>query len=211
VRGKIDVEVAGLGGDVQWAKVDASAYYFMPLLFDGVVLKLEGNAGHVEPFPGGDKVPILDRFFKGGDSLRGFMRSGIGPRMRNEFTGELDSIGATTYAIGTVEVNFPLGLPEAFGLEGAVFSDFGTAFGAPESSEIAGSGSCLANSGAPNNVAAVADCDVLGKSVSLRASIGAGVIWQSPFGPLRLDVAYPLVKEDFDETELVRFSIGTRF
>jgi outer membrane protein insertion porin family len=101
VRGKIDVEVAGLGGDVQWAKVDASAYYFMPLLFDGVVLKLEGNAGHIEPFPGGDKVPILDRFFKGGDSLRGFMRSGIGPRMRNEFTGELDSIGATTYAIGT--------------------------------------------------------------------------------------------------------------
>jgi outer membrane protein assembly factor BamA len=60
------------------------------------------------------------------------MRSGIGPRMRNEFNGELDSIGATTYAIGTVEVNFPLGLPEAFGLEGAVFSDFGTAFGAPE-------------------------------------------------------------------------------
>jgi outer membrane protein insertion porin family len=47
--------------------------------------------------------------------------------------------------------------------------------------------------------------------VAFRASVGAGVIWQSPFGPLRLDVAYPLVKEDFDETELVRFSIGTRF
>jgi outer membrane protein insertion porin family len=37
------------------------------------------------------------------------------------------------------------------------------------------------------------------------------VIWQSPFGPLRLDVAYPVLKESFDETELVRFSIGTRF
>jgi outer membrane protein insertion porin family len=117
VRGKVEVEVAGLGGDVEWAKIDASGHYFMPLLFDGVVLKLEGNAGHIEPFPGGDKVPILDRFFKGGDTMRGFMRSGIGPRMRNEFNGELDSIGATTYAIGTVEVNFPLGLPEAFGLK----------------------------------------------------------------------------------------------
>ena len=134
VRGKVEVEVAGLGGDVEWARIDASGHYFMPLLFDGVVLKVEGNAGHIEPFPGGSKVPILDRFFKGGDSMRGFMRSGIGPRMQNEFTGEFDSIGATTYAIGTLEVNFPLGLPEAFGLEGAVFSDFGTAFGAPENS-----------------------------------------------------------------------------
>jgi outer membrane protein insertion porin family len=45
----------------------------------------------------------------------------------------------------------------------------------------------------------------------LRAAVGAGVIWQSPFGPLRLDVAWPLVKADFDRTELVRFSVGTRF
>jgi outer membrane protein insertion porin family len=60
-------------------------------------------------------------------------------------------------------------------------------------------------------VAAIADCDVVGKKVAFRASVGAGVIWQSPFGPLRLDVAYPLMKESFDETELVRFSIGTRF
>jgi outer membrane protein insertion porin family len=137
------------------------------------------------------------------------MRSGIGPRMRNEFNGELDSIGATTYAIGTVEVNFPLGLPEAFGLEGAVFSDFGTAFGAPEKT---GDPGCIAQPDGNGNVAVAGDCDpCFGKGVALRASVGAGVIWQSPFGPLRLDVAYPLVKEDFDETELVRFSIGTRF
>ena len=122
--------------------MDASAHYFMPLLFDGMVLKVEGNAGHIEPFPGGDKVPILDRFFKGGDSLRGFARSGIGPRQRNEFDGELDSIGATTYAIGTLEVTFPLGLPESFGLEGSVFSDFGTAFGAPEKSSVQGDPGC---------------------------------------------------------------------
>jgi len=207
-RSKVEVEVAGLGGDVEWGRVDASAYYFMPLLFDGVVLKFEGNAGHIEAFPGGDKVPILDRFFKGGDTLRGFARSGIGPRQRNEFNGELDSIGAQTYAIGTVEVTFPLGLPEAFGLEGSVFSDFGTSFGAPEDSEVQGPGPGGCLTPVP---ATTFDCDVVGKGVALRAAVGAGVIWQSPFGPLRLDVAYPLVKESFDETELVRFSVGTRF
>jgi outer membrane protein insertion porin family len=134
------------------------------------------------------------------------MASGIGPRMQNEYTGELDSIGATTYAIGTLEVNFPLGLPEAFGLEGAVFSDFGTAFGAPEDSETQGQPGC----DTPNPPTPF-QCTVFGKGVAFRASIGAGVIWQSPFGPLRLDVAYPVLKESFDETELVRFSIGTRF
>ncbi len=207
-RSKVEVEVAGLGGDVEWGRVDASAYYFMPLLFDGVVLKFEGNAGHIEAFPGGDKVPILDRFFKGGDTLRGFARSGIGPRQRNEFNGELDSIGGQTYAIGTVEVTFPLGLPEAFGLEGSVFSDFGTSFGAPEDSEVQGPGPGGCLTPVP---ATTFNCDVVGKDVALRAAVGAGVIWQSPFGPLRLDVAYPLVKESFDETELVRFSVGTRF
>ncbi len=207
VRGKVELEVAGLGGDVEWARIDASGYYFMPLLFDGVVLKLEGNAGHIEPFPGGDKVPILDRFYKGGDSFRGFMASGIGPRMQNEFDGGYDSIGATTYAIGTIEVTFPLGLPEAFGLEGAVFTDFGTAFGAPESSESVGEGDCYPAPPANPNYS----CNVVGKDFAFRASVGAGVIWQSPFGPLRLDVAYPLLKEKYDEDELVRFSIGTRF
>ncbi len=204
LRGKVDVEVAGLGGDVEWARIEGSAYYFMPLLFDGVVLKLEGNAGHIEPFPNGDKVPILDRFYKGGDSMRGFMRSGIGPRQSSEFTGNFDSIGGQTYGIGTVEVIFPLGLPEAFGLEGSVFSDFGTLFGAPEKSEVQGDPGCIPNPSA-------FDCTVVGTGAAFRAAVGAGVIWQSPFGPLRLDVAYPVMKESYDETELVRFSVGTRF
>ena len=205
-RGKVEVEVAGLGGDVEWGRVDASAHYFLPLLFDGVVLKVEGNAGHIEAFPGGEKVPILDRFFKGGDSLRGFMRSGIGPRQRNEFSGQFDSIGGQTYGIGTLEVTFPLGLPEAFGLEGSVFSDFGTVFGAPEKSSNQGSDGCLIP-----DPATTYNCDVVGTGIAFRAAVGAGVIWQSPFGPLRLDVAYPILKESFDETELVRFSVGTRF
>ena len=129
-------EVAGLGGDVHYGSVDAAAYYFMPLLFDGVVLKLKATGGQIMGWNGED-VPILDRFFKGGDSLRGFMRAGIGPRMERPNTaGATDSIGGETYGIGTVETTFPLGLPEEFGLEGAVFADVGTLFGAPEKNEF---------------------------------------------------------------------------
>ena len=111
--------------------------------------------------------------------------------------------GGTTYAIGTVELTFPVGLPAEWGIEGAVFSDFGTVFGAPENSLANGSGSCDTGVGGPN-------CTVF-DTAALRASIGAGIIWQSPFGPLRFEMNYPILKEKYDDTEWFRFSIGTRF
>ena len=80
---------------------------------------------------------------------------------------------------------FPLGLPEEFGLRGAVFTDFGTLFGASKD-------------GAAN----------FQDEASLRASVGASVLWSSPLGPLRFDFAEAILKEDFDKTEFFRFSLG---
>jgi outer membrane protein insertion porin family len=102
-------------------------------------------------------------------------------------------------------VTFPVGLPEEFGLEGAVFSDFGTVFNAPEDTLDQGDDLCLVNANDPDAQCTVDD------DPALRASIGAGLIWQSPFGPLRFDVAYPFLKTDYDKTEYFRFSVGTRF
>jgi outer membrane protein insertion porin family len=188
-RGQIRSEIAGLGGDVFYGQLEASAWWFHPIINDGIVLKLEGNVGHQEALTS-DNVPVQDRFFRGGDSLRGFARSGIGPRQVNGATGNIDSIGGQTYALGTVEVNFPLGLPEELGITGAVFSDFGTLFNAPE---------------------VTAGTNTVFDTADLRASIGAGLIWQSPFGPLRFDLAYPVLKADYDEKEYFRFSVGTKF
>ena len=204
-RFRSEIELAGLGGDVYYASLENSAYYFTPLMFDGVILKLEGNAGHMVPLTS-DDIPVQDRFFKGADSFRGFYRAGIGPRMTDAFGGD-DAIGGYTYAIGTVEVNFPLGLPEEFGLEGAVFSDFGTLFNAPEDTLIENQDAlCIDDGEAPTNESCTVDDGAV-----FRASIGAGIIWQSPFGPLRFDVAYPFLKADYDRTEYFRFSVGTRF
>jgi outer membrane protein insertion porin family len=119
--------------------------------------------------------------------------------------GTKDAIGAQSFAIGTVEVTFPVGLPEEFGLSGAVFSDFGTVFQAPEKSVGEGKGLCT-----PDGDANVDTCRVF-DTAAFRASVGAGIIWESPFGPLRVDVAYPLMKASYDNTEWFRFSIGTRF
>ena len=102
----------------------------IPLYEESIVLKLEGNAGHIEGFNGKD-VPLQDRFFKGADSFRGFAQSGVGPRQIGN-DGDTDAIGAQSYAIATAELTFPVGLPEQWGIEGAAFTDFGTVFGTPE-------------------------------------------------------------------------------
>ena len=200
-RGQLESEVAGLGGDTYYGRLEAHGWYFMPLYEESIVLKLEANAGHIQGFNGKD-VPLQDRFFMGADTFRGFAQSGVGPRQRSN-AGDTDSIGAESYAIATAEVTFPVGLPDAWGIEGAAFTDVGTVFGTSENTvpNLAGT-SCDNASGLP--------CTVFDTS-ALRASVGAGLIWQSPFGPLRFELAYPVKKAKFDESELFRFSIGTRF
>jgi outer membrane protein insertion porin family len=180
-RGQLAVDVAGLGGSVHYVKTEAAAYYFLPLFYEGVTLKLKATAGHIEGWSG-DEVKVSDRFYKGGASFRGFEVAGVGPR---DTTPSANAVGGKSYAIGTVEVLFPLGLPEALGLSASVFTDFGTVFDAP----------------GPN----VRD------DAKLRASVGAGLIWKSPFGPLRLDVAYAFAKASYDKTQLVQFGVGTKF
>jgi outer membrane protein insertion porin family len=202
-RGRLAADLAGLGGDVYYGATEASGWYFIPIYEEKVVLKLEGNVGLEQPW-NGKEVPIQDRYFKGGESFRGFAPQGVGPRQENEETSRKDAIGGQVFAIGTVEMVFPLGLPEEFGLEGSVFSDFGTVFDAPEKSTLVttGTGCSVAEPCIENEVFDTA---------AFRASVGAGVIWQSPFGPLRVDLAYPFAKADYDKTEFFRFSFGSRF
>ena len=159
-----------------------AAWYYG--LWEDVVFSVQGTGGYIWGW-GDEDIRLNDRFFKGGNSFRGFDVSGIGPRdLRTE-----DALGGNIYAIGTVELRFPLGLPEEFGIQGALFTDFGT-LGQLDDSALG-----------PSIV------DDLG----FRASGGVSIFWDSPFGPVRLDFANAFQKEDYDETEGFRFSAGTRF
>lgn len=150
-------------------------------LFGDVVLNLRSEAGYV--FGIDDDVRIGDRFFIGGSQFRGFERSGIGPR---DSTTD-DALGGNLYALGTVEAAFPIGFPEELGVRGRLFTDLGTLFDVDD------------------NGAEVQD------EASLRMTAGAGLSWSSPFGPIRLDFAFPILKEEFDKDEVFRFSFGTSF
>ena len=148
---------------------------------DGWVLSAIARAGHI--FGIDDDVRIVDRFFLGGRRLRGFETSGVGPR--DAETG--DALGGNLFYSLSGELGFPLGLPDEINLRGAIFVDVGTL------TTIDESGPELLDESSP------------------RLSAGVGINFRSPLGPIRLDFARALIKEDFDRTENFRFSFGTRF
>ena len=172
--------LAGFGGDSQYLRNEVKGATYHEL-YDSWVLNIGAGVGYIVGI--GDDIRIIDRFFLGGDNLRGFEDAGVGPRD----LATLDSVGGNLFYRTTVGVAFPLGLPNEFGLRGRVFSDAGS----------------LAEN--DSNFSTLTDTG------SIRLSVGTGLLWDSPFGPVNINLAKALLKEDFDQTELFRFSFGARF
>ena len=183
-------DFAGLGGDVSYVRTTAGANYYYPIT-DEIVASVSAEGGYIKGL--GDDVRLNDRFDVGGQNFRGFKDSGIGAR--DSYTR--DALGGNIYAIGSLEVSFPLGLPEEYGIRASVFSDFGTLYDIDKPYDIA----------ATATTPRIQSLD----DSSLRASVGFGVSWDSPFGPIRVDLAVPIIKEDYDESQNFRFSFGTKF
>ena len=194
--GSIGNDVAGAGFGVKYIrnKVNIGYYYSV---FPEWVLSLTGEAGDVFGY-GGQKVLLQDRFFVGGDNLRGFAPAGIGPR--DVITS--DALGGNKYYVGSVALGIPLGLPKELGISGRIFSDFGSLFGNDQKNVILTPAQLATTGGAQPQVA---------DSAGIRATAGVGVSWKSPVGPIRLDLAVPIKKESFDKTQFFHVSFGTRF
>jgi len=206
-------EVAGLGGDSRFVRAVATARYYHSFTDDFVgMLKVQG--GHMFGY-GGNKLRVIDHFYMGPDLVRGFAPSGIGPRDRGG-DSSANSVGGTTYFGGTAEVTFPFfGLPRELGLRGAVFADAGTLFGYRGRKQIDVNGDGLINGGA-GCIAGLAQSECLDvrDESKIRSSVGAGLLWASPLGPIRFDYAYALTKvkgPGGDRTQAFRFSGGARF
>jgi outer membrane protein insertion porin family len=190
-------DFAGIGFGVDYVrnKVNAGYYYSVA---PNWVLSLSGEAGYIFGW-NGQQVLLQDRFFVGGDNLRGFQSAGIGPRD----TTSGDALGGQKYYLGSVTLGVPLGLPKELGLSGRVFTDFGTLYHLEPTTLTLTPTQSAAAGGQTQLVAQ--------QSPAIRASVGFGVSWKSPVGPIRLDIAYPLRKESFDKTQFFRVSFGTRF
>ncbi len=194
-------DIAGLGGEVNFLRteVEGGVYYGLPFGFRATG-RME--AGYIMGW-GGDDVRVNDRFFKGGSSFRGFDVAGIGPRqlLVDDTTGDVvgkgDALGGNVYAIGTLQLDVPLPLPESFSFGSALFVDFGTL------------GQVDASSRRPIDLGA--QSLVVEDQTSLRVAAGVSVFWDSPFGPVQFDFSRPLEYEEFDRRQEFRFSTRTNF
>ncbi len=196
-------DLAGVGGDVDYVRSIAEGRAYYPLTKE---ITLVGRAigGNITGW-NGQEIRTVDDFFKGGETIRGFAPSGLGPR-----DGAMwDPYGGKNFYAGTAEVRFPLPfVPEDLGFGGAFFADAGSVFGTDAAhyanAYIAGHPAYCASS--PTACAySVED------SSALRVSVGASLLWASPIGPLRADLGYAILKQPFDQTQVFQFGAATKF
>ena len=209
-------DFAGLGGDVDYARsvVDFRSYYeVVPDLVSLVHLQAGNMLGL-----GGQGVRLLDDFKMGPNLVRGFSPAGIGPRDITPGTAN-DAIGGTNYWGASFEMQYPFYfLPKDSGFRGAVFVDAGSVWGYKGETQIAATGeingfitpSAGSVIGTPKSFFCQCGMQFV-DNAAVRMSAGASIIWDSPFGPLRFDFAYPILKQSYDRTQFFAFGGGTKF
>ncbi|MGY4427980.1 outer membrane protein insertion porin family [Bradyrhizobium sp. F1.13.1] len=197
-------DFAGVGGDVSYLKSAIDAKYYTPLVADIVGL-IHAQGGMLNSM--GSQLRMLDQFQMGPNLIRGFAPNGIGPRDLTfyPYTGSGDSLGGTKYWGVSAELQMPFWfLPKEVGLKGAVYADAGSLW------DYQGPTSWTAT-GEVNSPTCPTCAMQYDDSNIIRASVGVGLIWQSPFGPLRFDYAVPLSKGKYDIVQQFRFGGGTSF
>ena len=211
-------DFAGVGGDVSYLKSTIDGKYYTPLVSDivGLVHLQGGILSKV-----GSDLRMLDQFQMGPNLVRGFAPNGIGPRDINPF-GTQDALGGTKYWGASFELQMPFWfLPKEVGLKGAVYADAGGLYDYKGPTTWAATGelttpqnsNCIKPSlpGAFPISAGTCTGLVYDNSNVVRTSVGVGLIWASPFGPLRFDYAVPLTKGQFDRVQQFKFGGGTSF
>jgi outer membrane protein insertion porin family len=198
-------DAAGAGGDVRFVKTTLNVRLYDEIYPDLVAL-VRGQGGYATGW-GGEGLRMLDHFQSGPDMVRGFAPAGFGPRdvtQAQQLCGSInvvgcgtnDALGGSLYWAASVELQTPMFFaPKDFGMKLAAFADAGQLLDYVGPTSWAQTGETLINSG--NGI--------------IRSSVGVGLIWDSPFGPLRFDLAYPITREPYDIKQIFRFGGGTRF
>ena len=185
-------DFAGLGGDTTYVSTTALAQFEQKVLNDDVTLRAVLEGGALATF-GGRSSRATERFF-GNGKVRGFEGNGFGPRDLSAVNE--DALGGNAFVAARFEAEFPVGLPEEYGIRGGVFLDVGSVWSLDDR---AGTGA------QPNGDALVDD------AFHLRSSIGVSVFWTTPIGPLRFNLSKALSKQDYDREQVFDLTISTSF
>jgi outer membrane protein insertion porin family len=190
LRASLSQDVAGIPGTVDFLKTTGDARYYHDLGND-VVGSIRAQGGAITPYSG-QTLPLMSSFFGGPQLVRGFAVNGFGPRDVTAGTTQ-DNIGGSRYWATSAELQSPIPwLPPEIALKAAVFADAGSLWGYRGATSFPSLSQSLT----------VAD------SQRVRSSVGSSLIWDSPFGPLRVDYAYPVSKASTDITQRLHFGAG---
>jgi outer membrane protein insertion porin family len=192
VRIQTNNEFAGLGGAAKFARTTEDVRYYHEIVGD-VVGMVRAQGGYVTPW-GGQQLPLLDGFFGGPQLVRGFAPNGFGPRDITPGTTQ-DNVGGNIYWTTSAELQAPVPfVPADAQLKVALFSDAGSLWATPASGISA--------------LSSLSPAQQIANSQAIRASVGASLIWGSPFGAIRVDYAYPIAKQSYDVTQRLNFTAG---
>jgi outer membrane protein insertion porin family len=193
IRAQTNNEFAGVGGAANFAKSTEDVRLYQPLAGD-VVGMVRAQGGYVTPW-GGQQLPLLNGFFGGPQLVRGFAPYGFGPRDVTPGT-TMDNLGGDVYWTTSAELQSPVPFvtPDAQ-LKMAFFADTGSLW-ANNASNVSSFASTLT------------PAQQIANSRAMRSSVGASLIWDSMFGPIRVDYAYPIAKQPYDVTQRFQFSAG---
>ena len=184
---RITQEINGLGGNVSFSKSSFDVKTYKTLLRDDIVLSSGLSSGVIL----GSDAAITNRFFLGGDQLKGFRNQGIGP-VDNTFSGSDangDPLGGKMFASISLEASFPIGVPEEYSVFGGIFLDAGSVWGL-------------------DNTQSTGTVD---DSFKIRSAAGVSLFWDTVIGPLRFNFSRPIKREKYDVIENFRFTVDTRF
>ncbi|WP_090267722.1 outer membrane protein assembly factor BamA [Thalassovita taeanensis] len=182
-------EFTGLGGDSEYVKTTAKAVAQTKVMNEEITLRATVEAGVLSMNSGSSRA--VDRFQIGNGIMRGFEPDGIGPREIDGVTGSNDALGGDMFAVARFEAEFPLGLPEEYGISGGVFYDVGSLWGLGDTSTASGT--------------------VLYEGFNARHVLGLSLFWTTPVGPLRFNWTKALKKEDEDLEQTFNLTISTEF
>ncbi|MBB5046338.1 outer membrane protein insertion porin family [Rhodopseudomonas rhenobacensis] len=207
-------DYAGVGGDVSYLKSAFDAKYYTPLVAD--IVGLIHVQGGILNEAGGKDIRMLDHFQMGPNLVRGFAPNGIGPRDISNYglTGYGDALGGTKYWGASAELQMPFWfLPKEVGVKGAIYADAGSLwdYKGPTSWSLTNQVNTATCVPATKNDVGTCAGMTYDDSNLVRTSVGVGLIWASPFGPLRFDYAIPLTKGQFDRVQQFKFGGGTSF
>ena len=190
VRLQFSQDFAGLGGDVTSVTTVARAVGQKKVRNEEVTLRAVVEGGAL--WTGSNDSRVIDRFNLGSSRMRGFEPGGIGPREIGS-GGVNDALGGNYFAVARFEAEFPLGLPEEYGLTGGLFYDVGSLWGLDNTSTTTAGNSVVQDDPAARHV------------------IGASLFWTTAIGPLRFNFTKALQKEEHDEDRFFEFTLATDF